>query len=45
MTSSDQPEPPSPSRSRKRRSDQERPSRIQELGAWSRGKSRERKAS
>ena len=44
-TSSDQPEPPTPSRSRKRRSDSERPSRIQELGVWSRGKSRERQAS
>ena len=44
-TSSDQPEPPTPSRSRKRRSDAERPSRIQELGAWSRGRSSERQAS
>jgi linoleoyl-CoA desaturase len=44
-TSSDQPEPPTPSRGRKRRSDEERPPRIQQLGAWSRGKSRERKAS
>jgi NADPH-dependent stearoyl-CoA 9-desaturase len=44
-TSSDQPEPPTPSRSRKRRSDDERPSRIQELGVWSRSKSTERKAS
>jgi linoleoyl-CoA desaturase len=44
-TSSDQPEPPTPSRGRKRRSDEERPARIQQLGAWSRGKSRERKAS
>ena len=44
-TSSDQPEPPTPSRSRKRRSDEERPSRIQELGVWSRGKSQERQAS
>ena len=44
-TSSDQPEPPTPSRSRRRRSDAERPSRIQELGVWSRGKSTERQAS
>jgi linoleoyl-CoA desaturase len=44
-TSSDQPEPPTPSRSRKRRSDDERPARIQELGVWSRGRSRERQAS
>src|SRR3954462_14258948 len=44
-TSSDQPEPPTPVRSRKRRSDSERPSRIQELGAWSRGRSKERQAS
>src|SRR3954469_15241168 len=45
FTSSDQPEPPSPSRNRKRRSDAERPSRIKELGVWSRGKSTERQAS
>jgi fatty acid desaturase len=44
-TPSDQPEPPSPSRDRKRRSDEERPARIQQLGAWSRGRSRERQAS
>jgi linoleoyl-CoA desaturase len=44
-TSSDQPEPPGPVASRKRKSDDERPSRIQELGVWSRGKSRERQAS
>ncbi len=44
-TSSDQPEPPTPSRDRKRRSDDERPARIQELGVWSRGRSRERQAS
>ncbi len=43
-TSTDQPEPPTPSRSRKRRSDEERPSRIRELGVWSRGTSRERQA-
>jgi linoleoyl-CoA desaturase len=35
-TSSDQPEPPTPSRDRKRRTDDERPSRIKELGAWTR---------
>jgi linoleoyl-CoA desaturase len=44
-TSSDQPEPPTPSRTRRRRSDDERPARIQELGVWSRGRSRERQAS
>ena len=44
-TSSDQPEPPTPSRGRRRRSDEERPSRIKELGVWSRSKSTERKAS
>jgi linoleoyl-CoA desaturase len=44
-TSSDQPEPPTPPRDRKRRSDQERPSRIAELGVWSRGRSRESKVS
>ncbi len=44
-TSSDQPEPPTPSRARRRRSDDERPARIQELGVWSRGRSRERQAS
>ncbi len=44
-TSSDQPEPPASSRPRKRRSDSERPSRIQELGAWSPGRSKERQAS
>jgi fatty acid desaturase len=44
-TSSDQPEPPTPSRPRRRRSDSERPARIQELGVWSRGKSKERQAS
>jgi len=43
-TSSDQPEPPTPVRDRKRRSDDERPARIQELGAWSRGRSPERQA-
>ena len=44
-TSSDQPEPPTPSRTRRRRSDAERPARIRELGAWSRGRSGERQAS
>src|SRR3954470_16536203 len=44
-TASDQPEPPGPVATRKRRSDDERPSRIQQLGVWSRGKSRERQAS
>jgi fatty acid desaturase len=44
-TSSDQPEPPGAVAARKRRSDGERPSRIQQLGAWSRGRSRERQAS
>jgi NADPH-dependent stearoyl-CoA 9-desaturase len=44
-TSSDQPEPPGPVAARKRRSDAERPSRIQELGVWSRSKSKERQAS
>ena len=44
-TGSDQPEPPTPPRERTRKSDAERPSRIRELGAWSRGKSTERKAS
>ncbi|MFL6156975.1 MAG: fatty acid desaturase family protein [Marmoricola sp.] len=44
-TSSDKPEPPSPVRDRKRRSDEERPTRIQELGVWSRGKSEEHQAS
>jgi linoleoyl-CoA desaturase len=43
--SSDQPEPPTPARSRRRRSDAERPARIRELGAWSRGRSGERRAS
>jgi len=37
MTSDDQPDPPSPSRDRKRRTDDERPSRRLETGAWSRG--------
>src|SRR3954454_21534097 len=45
MTRSDDPAPPTSSRPRKRRSDSERPSRIQELGAWSRGRSKERQAS
>src|ERR1700712_4363880 len=33
-TKSDQPEPPGPVAKRKRKSDSERPSRIQELGVW-----------
>lgn len=44
-TSSDEPEPPTPPRTRRRRSDSERPDRIRQLGAWSRGTSQERKAS
>jgi NADPH-dependent stearoyl-CoA 9-desaturase len=44
-TSSDQPEPPGPVGDRKRKSDAERPSRMRELGGWSRGKSTERQAS
>jgi linoleoyl-CoA desaturase len=44
-TSSDQPEPPGPVAARRRKSDAERPARIQELGIWSRGKSKERQAS
>jgi linoleoyl-CoA desaturase len=44
-TSSDQPEPPTAARSRKRKSDAERPPRIQQLGVWSRGKPREGQAS
>ncbi len=43
-TTSDQPDPPTPARSRRRRSDAERPARIQELGVWSRGKSTQRQA-
>jgi fatty acid desaturase len=44
-TASDQPEPPTPPATRRRRSDDERPSRIQELGVWSRSRSTEKKAS
>ncbi len=44
-TSPDGPEPPSPVRDRRRRSDDERPARMKELGVWSRGRSREAKAS
>ncbi|MGO4256393.1 fatty acid desaturase family protein [Marmoricola sp. RAF53] len=44
-TSPDRPEPPSPVRDRGRRSDDERPARMKELGVWSRGRSREAKAS
>jgi linoleoyl-CoA desaturase len=36
MTASDQPEPPGPVADRKRKSDEERPPRRQELGGWSR---------
>ena len=35
-TSSDQPEPPSAPRDSRRRTDEERPGRIRELGAWTR---------
>ncbi len=38
-TSSDEPEPPTPARDRRRRTDDERPSRRLETGAWSRGRS------
>ncbi len=43
-TSSDQPETSGPVRERRRKSDEERPARIRELGAWSRTKSREHQA-
>ncbi|RNL78277.1 fatty acid desaturase family protein [Nocardioides marmorisolisilvae] len=44
-TSSDKPEPPTPTRDRRRRSDEERPARIQQLGVWSRRTSKEHQAS
>jgi linoleoyl-CoA desaturase len=42
MTGSDQPEPPSPSIDRGRKTDDERPTRRSELGAWSRSASEAR---
>ncbi len=36
-TSNDEPEPPTPARDRRRLSDEERPSRRRETGAWARG--------
>ncbi|WP_182525918.1 fatty acid desaturase family protein [Nocardioides dongkuii] len=41
-TESDQHDPPTPSRDRKRRSDDERPSRMRELGAYARSSSERR---